>query len=219
METGRQVDRVVVVDDHPLIRRGLSDILNREPDFEVCAEASTILEGLAAARETEPSVMTIDLTLRDGSGLELIKEIKAAFPQIRMLVSSMQDESLYAERCQRAGANGYINKEVPPETVIAALRKIVQGEIYLSPEMSRRLLNRMVSGQDSDGSTVAKLTDRELEVFEEIGRGQTTREIAEKLGVSHKTIETHRANIKQKLVVKNATQLVQRAVHWLAQSE
>ncbi|MBI1312850.1 response regulator [bacterium] len=207
--------RVLVIDDHPLIRRGLVDLISREPDMRVSGEAEGLTEAFRVFNETQPSFVIVDITLKDGNGLEFIKEIKARCPHVRMLVSSMQDETLYAERCLRAGARGYINKEEAAEKIVDAIREIMAGKVFLSPELLDQVLYRMVGGEDASGRLpMDSLTDRELEVFELIGDGQTTRQIADRLDLSHKTIETYKENLKRKLNLKNATELNRHAVQW-----
>ncbi|MEQ9411767.1 MAG: response regulator transcription factor [Fuerstiella sp.] len=207
--------RVLIVDDHPLVRQGLSDSLNRTEDLCVCGEAEGLMSALTVVRETNPALVTIDLGLTDGSGLELIKEIKAVHPEVRILVLSMQDESLYAERCLRAGADGFIGKDEPPERILAAIRTVLAGRVHVSPEQASRMLNRAIRGRKESTSPLDLLTDRELEVFSLIGNGLTTRQIAEKLDLSPKTIESYRENIKSKLDLENAIRLQQRAVQWV----
>ncbi len=211
--------RVLVIDDHPLIRRGLVDLISRESDMEVVGEAEGLSDAFRLFNERQPSFVVVDITLKDGNGLEFIKEIKARCPGVRMLVSSMQDETLYAERCLRAGARGYINKEEAAEKVVHAIREIMAGRIFLSSELLDQVLYRMVGDDSSDRPAIDSLTDRELEVFELIGGGQTTRQIAERLDLSHKTIETYKENIKRKLNLKNATELNRYAVQWKLESQ
>lgn len=206
---------VLVIDDHPLIRRGLVDLIAREPDMHVVGEAEGLEDAFRLFNETNPTFVIVDITLKDGNGLEFIKEIKARCPEVRMLVSSMQDETLYAERCLRAGARGYINKEEAAEKVVDAIREIMAGKVFLSDDLRDQVLYRMVGGEESSGRPlIDTLTDRELEVFDLIGSGMTTRQIAERLTLSHKTIETYKENIKRKLNLKNATELNRHAVEW-----
>ena len=209
--------QVVVVDDHPLVRQGLSDSLNRVDDLNVCGEADGLVAALAVIRETAPALVTIDLGLAEGSGLELIKEIKAGHPSVRMLVLSMQDEALYAERCLRAGAHGFIGKDEPPDKILQAVRTVLSGRVHLSQEQSDRMLHRAINGKPDAGSPLEELTDRELEVFGLIGNGKTTKQIAEHLELSPKTIESYRENIKSKLGLENAVKLQQRAVQWVVE--
>jgi DNA-binding NarL/FixJ family response regulator len=211
--------RVLVIDDHPLIRHGLVDLISRQDDMEVVGEAEGLAEAFRIFEDTSPNFVLVDITLKDGSGLEFVKDIKARRPDVMMLVSSMQDETLYAERCLRAGARGYINKDEATDKVIDAIRQVLAGRVYLSPELMDQVLYRMVGGTSNspDGTPrlpLDTLTDRELEVFELIGDGLTTRQIATRLELSHKTIETYKENIKQKLSLKNAAELNRHAVQW-----
>lgn len=208
--------QILIVDDHPMVRRGLSDMLSREPGLKVCAEASHAGEALEKASAARPDLIIIDLSLQEGSGLELIKQIRAQSSDVKMLVVSMHDEKLFAERALHAGAQGYINKGASPEEFIQAIRSVLKGKVYLSPQMTERVLERCVD-QDSaelSASPIESLTDRELEVFLLIGQGLTTRQIAEHLSLSVKTIETHRDSIKQKLNVRTGAELNRQAVAW-----
>lgn len=207
--------RVLLVDDHPIVRQGLSLLIDAEPDLEVCGEASSAAEAMAVIEQCAPSIALIDISLEDRSGVELIKDIRARFPSLPLLALSMHDESLYAERVLRAGGRGYIMKQEATENVLYAIRRVLQGEIYLSARMSTRLLNQFVSSSPGENtSPVSRLTDRELEVFTMIGRGLSTREIAEKLFLSIKTVEAHREHIKEKLKLKSWVELVRHAVQF-----
>jgi DNA-binding NarL/FixJ family response regulator len=207
--------KVVLVDDHPLVRRGLADLLAREPDIEVCGEASGVSEALREVERTNPDLVVIDMTLKDGHGIDLIEKIKAKDERVRMLVSSMHDEMLFAERVLRAGAMGYVTKQEPPETLLAAIRQVLRGEVYLSSRMTSRLLHQVVGGSLPQENPIQTLSNRELQVFEMIGQGMTTLQIARRLELSPKTIETHREKIKQKLNLKNGSELNRRAVQWM----
>lgn len=207
--------RILIVDDHPIVRRGLAQLIGDEADLEVCGEAGDVPEALRLVNDTQPDLVLIDISLRDGNGIELIKQLKSRDDGLRMLVSSMHDESLFAERCLRAGAKGYISKEEAAEKVVGAIRTVLQGKIYLSAYLADNLLHRMIGGEDSlEHSPIDSLSDRELEVFGLIGQGLTTRKIAEKLHLSPKTVETYRENIKSKLNLKNAAELNRHAVQW-----
>ncbi|MBA3316370.1 MAG: response regulator transcription factor [Planctomycetota bacterium] len=211
--------RVMIVDDHPVVRQGLALLIDQQPDLEVCAEADSVADAFARFTETSPDLVIIDLSLKDGSGIELIKEIKARNEHARMLVSSMHDESLFAERVLRAGAKGYISKQEATGNIVEAARHVLEGRVYLSPRMSDQMLHRLVaSGDDPDRSPIDSLSDRELEVFEMIGQGLTTRQIAGKLDLSPKTVETYRENIKAKLNLPNGTALTRHAVQWLLEN-
>lgn len=219
MTIGNQVNgpkryRVLIVDDHPIVRRGLADLIAREPDLEVCGEASDAAEALSQLDTARPDVAVIDMSLRGGHGLELIGQIKAKDERVKMLVSSMHDELLFAERSLRAGAMGYIPKQEPTENLIEAIREVVRGGVYLTPRMSNRLLHHVVGGKPLDENPITGLSNRELEVFEMIGQGLTTQQIAQRLHLSAKTVETHREKIKGKLNLKNSSELSRRAVQW-----
>lgn len=215
-ETGRRKKRgILIVDDHPIVRQGLALLISQEGDLEVCAEASGAGEALAAIEKHAPDLAIVDLSLKYGNGLELIKQLKGRFPELPALVVSMHDETLYAERALRAGAKGYIMKQEATENVVSAVKRVLSGEIYVSRKMSAKLMEKFIHGRAADiSSPLERLSDRELEVFQLIGRGLPTRRIAEMLHLSVKTIETHRAHIKEKLKLKNASELVQHAVHW-----
>jgi DNA-binding NarL/FixJ family response regulator len=207
--------RVLLVDDHPLVRRGLAEVIAREPDMETCGEAADVQEALREVERTHPDVVVVDLTLKTGHGLELIERLKSRDPTIKTLVSSMHDEMLFAERVLRAGAMGYITKQEPPEALIRAIRQVLGGEVYLSPRMTNRLLRRVVTGNPAQEDPVQGLSNRELEVYEMIGQGLTIQQIAQRLHLSPKTVETHREKIKQKLNLKSSTELNRRAVQWV----
>jgi len=209
---------ILIVDDHPIVCRGLRQLVADEPDLEVCGEAEDVSGALQQVKSLHPDVVVIDLSLKGGHGLELIQEIKASNERIKMLVSSMHDESLYAERVLRAGAMGYISKQESPDKIIGALRQVLHGEIYLSARMSNRLLHRLTSGQSFETSPIENLSDRELQVFEMIGQGLATKEIAQKLDRSHKTIEAHREKMKSKLNLKSGTELNRHATQWVLEN-
>lgn len=217
-EAASRVFRVLVVDDHPIVREGLTAVINRERDLEVCGQAGGLSQAMKIYQQEHPDIVVADVSLEDGNGLELVKELVAQDPGAKVLMQSMHEESLYAERSLRAGARGYVNKEEVPEQIINAIRLVLRGRVYLSSRMTDRLLNRSVRGSDADRSPIESLSDRELEVFEQIGRGMTTRRIAENLYLSPKTIETYRENIKAKLSLRNATELTQHAVQWVLEN-
>ena len=211
--------RVLIVDDHPLLRKGVGQLIDQEKDLQVVGEAEDGHKAITAIENTKPDVALIDITLSGTSGIELLKNVKVRFPKLKMLVLSMHDESVYAHRALRAGASGYIMKQEGPEKVLTALRKVLRGEVYLSEHLGNRLLHTLVHGHAPlPSSPVEELSDRELEVFNLIGQGLGTRPIAEKLHLSIKTIESHRAHIKEKLNLQNATELVHHAIQWV-QSE
>jgi DNA-binding NarL/FixJ family response regulator len=209
-----QKARVLLVDDHPLFRQGLSYLINGQPDMQVCGMAANIADGLVLVQTTPAQILVLDITLKGPSGLELIKEVVAQNVDIPILVLSGHEESLYAERTLRAGARGYISKDEPPEKVISAIRQVLNGQTYLSPQMTAKILRTFSTGP-AHIAGIAGLTDRELEVFELIGRGQTTREIGARLNLGASTVETYRARIKTKLNLENATQLSHEAVRWV----
>jgi DNA-binding NarL/FixJ family response regulator len=209
--------KVLIVDDHPIVRRGLAELLSLEPDLEVCGEAADADEALALAESASPDAAVIDISLKSGQSLELIGQIKAKNKNICILVSSMHDEMLFAERALRAGALGYLPKHESTEKLLEALRAVIRGEIYLSPRMTNRLMH-VLAGQPGDSDPVKTLSNREMEVFEMIGQGMTTQNIARKLGLSPKTVETHREKIKGKLNLKNSAELNRRAVQWVLEN-
>ncbi len=215
----KDATRVLIVDDHPLLRKGVGQLIDQEKDLQVVGEAEDAHQAITAVENTKPDVALIDITLNGTSGIELLKNIKVRFPKLKMLVLSMHDESVYAHRALRAGASGYIMKQEGPEKVLVALRKVLRGEVYLSEHLGNRMLHTLVNGHTPlPTSPVEELSDRELEVFSLIGQGHGTRPIAEKLHLSIKTIESHRAHIKEKLNLQNATELVHHAIQWV-QSE
>jgi DNA-binding NarL/FixJ family response regulator len=209
--------RVLIVDDHPIVRRGLSSLLNDEADVLVCGEAEDVEDALEMVAATEPELVVVDISLKTGSGMRLLTQIKDRFPEVKTLVWSMFDEKLFAERALRAGALGYINKRESIDHVVDAVNRVLGGEVYLSETMTRALVERVSDGKDVEGDPVGRLSNRELEVFELIGRGNTTQEIARRLKLSPKTIEAHRERIKLKLDLRNAAELNQRAVQWCLQ--
>jgi DNA-binding NarL/FixJ family response regulator len=204
---------VAIVDDHPLVREGLAARIAAQPDMEVCGEAADIESALELIVTKRPSLVIVDIALRNGNGIDLIKRIVAAGVNTRMLVVSAYDESLFAERALRAGALGYINKQELQGQVVEALRTVLRGERYLSAVMSQRLIAQAIGSKVAHGGTET-LTDRELQIFQLIGRGKSTREIAQELNVSVHTIDSHREHIRAKLDLRNGTELIQRAVQW-----
>jgi DNA-binding NarL/FixJ family response regulator len=207
--------QVLIVDDHPLVRKGLAETISAESDMEVCGEAADPTEALRLVEAVRPQVMIVDLSLKSGHGMDLIEHVKAHDDQIKMIVASVHDETLFAERVLRAGAVGYVNKQEPTERIIDAIRKVMRGEIALSPRMANRLLHTVVGGEPLGRDPIQNLSNRELEVFDMIGQGMSTKQIASKLHLSHKTIETHREKIKTKLNLNNANELSHRAVQWV----
>jgi len=208
--------RILLVDDHPIMRHGLAQLIQMEPGLEVCGEAGSAVDGLAAAQKLRPDVAVIDLTLPDKNGLELLKDIHALLPSVKCIVLSMHDENLYAERALKAGARGYIMKEAAAENLINALQRVLGGGIYLSDVMASRMLEQVTGQRGKVGSSgVEQLTDRELEVLELIGKGTPTKLIAERLSISARTVEAHRSHIKEKLSLPDGPALVRYAVHWV----
>jgi len=208
--------KIFIVDDHPLVREGLRRLIGLQPDLSICGEAHTTHEALKSIAGLKPDVVILDLTLSGSNGLDLIKDMKLRSLKSLVLVLSMHDESLYAERALRAGAKGYIMKEQASKEVLKAIHRIISGEIYVSEKMSAKMLHKMAGGK-SDGKSPSEgaLSDRELQVFQLIGRGWGTRQIAEDLHISAKTVESYRAHIKIKMNLKNAHELTQHAVHWV----
>ncbi|MGA2067605.1 MAG: response regulator transcription factor [Thermoguttaceae bacterium] len=207
--------KVLVVDDHPIVRHGLAQLILREPDLEVSGEATNISGALRQVETSLPDVAVIDISLDGDNGIELVEEIKAKWPAVKILVSSIHDERVFAGRALRAGAMGYICKREDLSKIVAAIHQILRGEIYLSPDMTTRLLRRAAVGQSLDRDPVETLSNRELQVFEMIGQGMTTIQIARKLDVSPKTIESHRKQIKAKMNLQNSAQLTRSAFQWV----
>lgn len=214
--------RILVIDDHPIVRDGLKQCLEQEEDLMVCAQLEDESDVMQTITDTRPDLAIVDLSLKDSSGIGLLKQISSACPDLPCLVLSMHDETIYAERSLKAGARGYIMKQEPAEKLLQAIRKVLQGDIYLSEHMSNYVINRMAgsgkpknTGEKNIG--IDSLSNRELEVFELIGSGMATRKISETLNISIKTVETHRARIKDKLGINNSTELVHYAVNWVKQ--
>lgn len=213
--------KIFIVDDHPLVRERLTELIDREADLMVCGEAEDRSEAFAAILEKKPFLVLLDFTLKSSHGIDLIKDLRAAAPEIRLLVVSMHDELLYAERCLRAGAHGYITKQQASRHVMQAIRRVLDGDLYVSDEVSKQLVERSLGaprGRRSD-SIVSNLADRELQVFELIGQGWSTRQIAESLSIDPKTIDTYRARIREKLGLKNSAELLQQAIAWTQRPE
>ena len=207
--------RVLLVDDHATVREGFTELINHSPDLQVCGEAKTAAEAMDAVARLKPNVAVVDLSLQGGSGLDLIKNLKALHPRLPMLVVSMHEEQLYAARALQAGALGYVMKREAFKTVLTAIRTVLRGAVFLSRNVREQLLHQMVGGVPRPQCTgVAQLSDRELEVFELIGEGRTTRQIAGKFHLSVSTVDTHRAHIKEKLNLSNPAELMRAAVEW-----
>jgi DNA-binding NarL/FixJ family response regulator len=204
---------VLIVEDHPILREGLVQLLQQDPTLKVVGEADSAREAFASIQKYRPDIVLLDISLKDSSGFELLKNAKAVFPTLMVLVLSMHEEELYAERALRAGAAGYLMKQEASDLVLVGIRKVLAGEIFLSPKMSSKLMHQLVGGKTKfSGSMMDRLSDRELEIFGLIGEGRATREIAKHLNLSVKTIESHRAHIKEKLAIGSATELVHRAI-------
>jgi DNA-binding NarL/FixJ family response regulator len=209
---------VVIVEDHPMFREQLALLINKEPDMIVCGEADNVRDGLRLIKDRQPKIAIVDITLSGSSGLELLKDLRAHEIELPVLVLSMHDEKLYAERALRAGAKGYITKHEASASVMVAIRQVLAGEIYLKPRFISSILAKVMTGK-AVAHPVDRLTDRELEVFELIGRGQTTREIGARLRLGLTTVDTYRARIKEKLNIENAARLHSEASRWIQQRE
>jgi DNA-binding NarL/FixJ family response regulator len=208
--------KVFLVDDHPLVREWLTQLIQRENDLTVCGEAEDTQDALKGIEESKPDIVIADISLKSTHGLELVKDLQARHPALPVLVLSMHDESLYAERVLRAGAKGYITKQEATRKILMAIRQVIAGQIYISEKMASRMVHKMVLGRAEDQkSPIERLTDRELEVFQLIGRGQGTRRIATELHLGIKTVESYRARIKEKLKLEDGTQLLQHAIQWV----
>jgi DNA-binding NarL/FixJ family response regulator len=219
-KTEGRKSKIFLVDDHPMVREHLTALIQREPDLEVCGEAADAPAALALISQREVDLVILDISLKHSHGLELLKDLKALRPHLPVLVLSMHDESLYAERALRAGATGYITKQEATVSVLSAIRKVLEGQVYLSEPMSARMVKRMVGGGKPDAaSPLDALTDRELEIYQMIGRGLGTRQIAEELRVGIKTVESYRARIREKLNLADGNELLQHAIHWVQGSE
>ncbi len=211
--------KIVIVDDHPVTRDGLMMRLGLEEDLIVCGEASDINDALELVASTQPDLAVIDVSLESGSGIELVKELKARFSDLRILVWSMYDESLYAERAIQAGASGYINKKHVREEIVNAIRTVLAGNVYLSSDYSTKIVNRLEIGKTIVSKAPEKLlSDRELEAFTLIGRGLKTAEVAERMELTTKTIETYRSRIKSKLELSHAGELSLEAIRWVMEN-
>ncbi len=207
---------VLIVDDHPIVRQGLAQLIDQEEDLQVCGQAEDAHEAMQAIRTLKPDMVVVDISLRDTSGMELIKDLKVQYPDLPVLTLSMHDEAVYGERALRAGAKGYIMKQEATEKVVTAIRRVLAGELYVSDDMAAKMVSKLVGGGSrKTGSPVECLSDRELEVFRLIGEGYGTREMAEKLHLSIKTIETYRAHIKDKLGLEDANELLRCAIQWV----
>jgi DNA-binding NarL/FixJ family response regulator len=207
--------RLLIVDDHPMMREGLAQLINHVAGLTVCGEAGTGREGLALAAKLKPELVLVDISLPDTNGIEMVKNLRSLHPEMPVLVISMHDEAMYAERVLRAGGRGYIMKQEGGKKLLEAIQRVLSGEVYVSEKMSAALLGAL-SGLSGKGKTpIAQLSDREFEVLQLLGQGKGTRHIAEQLGLSIKTVETHRAKLKTKLKLETASELVHYAVRWI----
>ncbi len=212
--------RVFVVDDHPIVRQGLALLINQETDLAVCGEAEDMHSALQSVAAAHPDVVIVDISLNGPDGLELLKHVRLKCPSLPVLILSMHDESIYAERALRAGANGYIMKQEATDRVLVALRRILSGETYVSDRIAKSMLQHYLRGANVAAySPISELTDRELEVFRLIGEGHGTRQIAEQLHLSVKTVESYQAHIKEKLSLRSARELVQHAIQWIMEEK
>ena len=207
--------RILLVDDHPLVREGLANLISQQPDFEICGEAGNEPQALELIGSVQPDVAIVDITLETGSGLELIRNIKALYPAVKTLVLSMHDEGLYAERALRAGARGYLMKREAAKKIIDGIRAVLAGQLYVSEKIISQMTEKFVEGGTAAAiSPVEQLSNRELEVFQLLGRGHNTRQISEHLHVGFKTVQAYNARIKEKLRLANATELLREAMRW-----
>ena len=212
--------RVLIVDDHPAVREALASRISRQPDLEVCGEAANMVEAIRLVADTQPDLAVVDISLKAGNGIDLIKRLRERNDGIRTLVWSMHSESLYAERALRAGALGYITKDVETDKIVDAIRRVLDGKVYLSDAMADKMLHRAVGTgrKEIPHSPLDTLADRELEVFRMIGQGLKTAQIAERMHLSIKTVETYRDRIRHKLGLSDGAQLAQRALQWAAEN-
>lgn len=216
-EMPRPTTRILIVDDHPIVRDGYAQLIGNQEDLEVCGSACSEQDALIVAEQTDPDLAIVDVTLKDSNGIELISEFRTRYQGLKILVISAHDDNLYAERAIEAGALGYINKQEATPRLIDGIRSVLAGDVYVSNEIARRMLKQRVAGRGSSvpSSAMERLTNRELQVYEMIGHGCVTKQIAGKLHISPKTVERYKENIKQKLGISNATELVQRATRWV----
>ncbi len=216
-DSAKEITKILIVDDHPLLRQGIKQVIELEDDLRVSGETSSANEAIDLVNREMPDVVIVDITLAGNvSGIELVKSLNERFPEIKTLVLSMHDESLYAERAIRAGARGYIMKEVASKNIINAIRTILKNELYMSDAVSKRIIDKLVRGSaDTVGISVEHLSNREFEIFQLIGNGFSTKEMAKKLNLSIYTVESHKKNIKEKLKLKNSSDLVKYAIQWV----
>ncbi len=216
----RRARRVLIVDDHPIVRQGLRRIMESEEDLVVCGEAETARDARTAIKELNPDVMIADISLKQGDGIELVRDVRAHHPHLPILVLSMHDEAIYAERMLSAGANGYIMKQAVSEQFLISLRRVLDGGIYVSEAVGNNMLQKFAAGgTQASANPIDRLSNRELQILHMIGKGMSTREAAHSLNLSVKTVESHRQRIKRKLNLTTGTQLVQYAVNWFTGRE
>ena len=216
----RRVRRVLIVDDHPIVRQGLRRVMENEDDLTVCGEAETARDARAAIKELNPDVVIADISLKQGDGIELVRDVRAHYPQLPILVLSMHDETIYAERMLSAGANGYIMKQAASEQFLVSLRRVLDGGIYVSEAVGNNMIQKFAAGGSYiSANPIDRLSNRELQILHMIGKGMSTRETAHSLNLSIKTVESHRQRIKRKLNLNTGTQLVQYAVNWFTGRE
>src|SRR6202051_5068333 len=216
----RRVRRVLIVDDHPIVRQGLRRVMENEDDLTVGGEAETARDARTAIKEFSPDVMIADISLKQGDGIELVRDVRAHYPQLPILVLSMHDETIYAERMLSAGANGYIMKQAASEQFLVSLRRVLDGGIYVSDAVGNNMIQKFAAGGSYiSANPIDRLSNRELQILHMIGKGMSTRETAESLNLSIKTVESHRQRIKRKLNLSTGTQLVQYAVNWFTGRE
>ncbi|HYG22168.1 MAG TPA: response regulator transcription factor [Verrucomicrobiae bacterium] len=211
---GEKRTRVFVVDDHPLVRQALKEAIRKESGLEFCGEADDREEALQGIAAAQPDLAIIDLRLRSSDGLDLIRDLRDRFPKVKTLVLSMQDETITAERAVRAGARGYVSKQEPPKTIVQAMHKVIAGDIYWSERAAAQVASRLASPSTTHQSVAERLSERELQVFEQVGLGRSTQQISETLHIDISTVETYRCRIKQKLGLKDGSELLQMAIRW-----
>jgi DNA-binding NarL/FixJ family response regulator len=215
--TKRRPRRVLLVDDHPIVRHGLRRLIDQEEDLDVCGEAETVREARAAIREQRPDAVIVDISLKQGDGIELVRDVRAQYPNLPILVLSMHDETIYAERLLSAGASGYIMKQAASEQFLVAVRRVLDGGIYVSDAVGNSMIQKFTSGgAHVSANPIDRLSNREIQILHLIGKGLSTRESAEALDLSIKTVESHRQRIKKKLNLTTGAQLVQYAVNWFS---
>ncbi len=217
-ETLKPVINVLLVEDHPMFRERLASVISKRGDMTVCGEADNVHDALCCAERLHPDIAIVDITLRGSNGLDFLKDLKARGIDLPVLVLSMHDEAIYAERVLRAGARGYITKYEASSEVMAAIEQVLSGEVYLSRQMTSRMLGRFAIGKKGDARDISVLTDRELDVFQRLGRGETARDIAAALHVGITTVDTYRARIKEKLDLRNGNELLRRAMEWVQEN-